>query len=187
MCAFHSAQTPSRRMKDITNFPTELLVVILDWLIDDDQSIVYFVSANRRFFDGLHRRVRRITLNTFSSKWTLESDRLKLLGMIENPYHQLIIDDIGNAFIDEGGFNTLTLQKVHSLKMSRIDHFVDGSLRTIVKHTQEKGFLLKQLYVNLAPDTESFGVIPCLEFLSLSHCTSLRLHTLSLPAIIFLP
>ncbi len=76
----------------ITDLPLELLLLIHDYYNDEEDVVrkkTSFASMNRYLSDELLRKTRRINIKTDNKKWISDEKRLKLLQLIDNPYHQL--------------------------------------------------------------------------------------------------
>ncbi len=165
----------------ITDLPEELLLYISDYIseggifVGDPGSAL--ASVNRSLSRSLLRKTRKIRIKINNEKWKSDEKRTKLLGMIDDPYRQLILsnqryDDtfINTSMISEiGGF--CWLHEFGSISGSEITTLVNSSL-----------IKLKNLDLYDVSDLESFDVIPSLQSLLLANGYKLKIESLNLPA-----
>ncbi len=161
----------------VTNLPLELLLSIIEYVCDEHYSGSAFASMNRSFSSRLLRKARRIVVDTRNYKWKSEELRKKLLGMIDDPYHQLFVTD--NSRPAEVLAIATTLAEI-----GRMSSFIDVQGRVLVS-TQLKSpsFKLKSFSILNCDSENFFDVIPSLESLHVRNCWFMfKMEKLNLPS-----
>lgn len=167
---------------NITNLPSELLLLIIDYAYDDEDMVKpsSFASVNRYLSDELLRKTRRIKIKTDNRKWISDEKRSKLLQLIDNPYHQLSVISRMDSASD---ISDITSQ-LDGLQSFHVDDSANSwrFLSILSNHINTKGFKLKELIFRDLKDVECLPPIPCLEKLYLQFGDRLNLKEFNLPA-----
>ncbi len=169
----------------ITDLPIEILLIIIDYAFEENERFFCsaFASVNRSFSSSLLRKARRIALKTDDEKWKSNEKRAKLLGMIDDPYHQLLFGIKGNDndFMNATSISSM-LSEVGSLYWLADFSGPDSGLAISILLAKLIRFKIKNLSLWDVFDVESFDVIPSLQFLLLRNSNNLKIETLNLSA-----
>lgn len=161
-------------MTTITNLPIELLLAIIEFAREEGYSGSAFAVVNRSLSSLLLGKVRRITIR---EKERSDKMILKLLGMIDDSYHQVSIINNAEAvtnliqtFPGNTGIESLTMDAEQA----------ELFLSLLPNLGKEERFKVKHLRIACVDNMGYFNVIPSLETLYFHYCDNINLIKLNL-------